>query len=140
MMERVYLDTNVLMDYVENRENRAYAETIIELARQGGLQLFASYLSYANMGYILRHRSIEERYHMIRLARKVATILPCDVAQLDKALAQPVKDYEDMLQYQCALSANCDIIITNNKRDFIEFSKISLMTAEEYLLQYKGKI
>lgn len=140
MMERVYLDTNILLDFVEERENRVYAETIIELARQGGVQLSASYLSYANMGYILRRRTIEERYHMIRLARKVVTVLPCDAAQLDKALNQPVKDYEDMLQYQCALSANCDVIITNNKRDFHEFCQLPFMTAEEFLLQFDGNI
>ena len=29
-MKNVFLDTNVLMDFVDNRENREYAETIIE--------------------------------------------------------------------------------------------------------------
>ena len=31
MKEKVFLDTNILMDIVENREKREYAETIIEL-------------------------------------------------------------------------------------------------------------
>ena len=58
-----------------------------------------------------------------------------DAAQLDKALESPVKDYEDMLQYQCAKAADCDIIVTNNKRDFYEFCAIPFMTSEEFLLQ-----
>ena len=58
---------------------------------------------------------------MIRNARKIVTVLPCDVALLDDALTNPVKDYEDMLQYQCALAAGCDVVVTNNKRDFQEF-------------------
>ena len=57
------------------------------------------------MGYIFRHRTQEERYHMIRNARKIVTVLPCDTDQLDRTLANPVRDYEDMLQYQCALAA-----------------------------------
>jgi len=47
---------------------------------------------------------------MIRNARKIVTVLPCDGAQLDDALTNPVKDYEDMLQYQCALAAGCDLL------------------------------
>lgn len=132
---KVFLDTNILMDFVDNRENREYAETIIELGRIGVIQLFASYLSYANMGYILRKREQEDRYALIRNARKVATVLPCDTYQLDNTLAQPVRDYEDMLQYQCALAAGCDVIVTNNKRDFLEFCQLPLLTSEEFLLQ-----
>lgn len=136
-MTKVFLDTNILMDFVDNRDNRLYAETIIELSKTGAIELYASYLSYANMGYILRKRSQEERYQMISKARKIATVLPCDANQLDKALETPVKDYEDMLQYQCAISAGCDIIVTNNKRDFHEFCQLTFLTSEEFLLQFE---
>ena len=134
-MMKVFLDTNILMDFVENREKREYAETIIELGRIGHIQLFASYLSYANMGYILRNRSREERYRMIRAARSIVTVLPCDDVQLDRTLSNPVKDYEDMLQFQCALAAGCEVIVTNNKRDFYEFCQLPFLTSEEFLLQ-----
>jgi len=134
-MKKVFLDTNILMDFVDNRDNREYAETIIELGKCGAIQLYASYLSYANMGYILRKRTQEERYQLIRRARKMATVLPCDVTQLDTALAHPVKDYEDMLQYQCAQAAGCDVIVTNNKRDFYEFCQLPFLTSEQFLLQ-----
>lgn len=132
---KVFLDTNILMDFAENRDNREYAETIIELGKTGIVQLCASYLSFANMGYILRKRQQEERIRMIQNVRKVVTVLPCDAAQLDEALANPVKDYEDMLQYQCALSAGCDVIVTNNKRDFQGFCQLPFLTSEEFLLQ-----
>ena len=69
-MTKVFLDTNILMDFVDNRNYREYAETIIELGRTGAIQLFASYLTFANMGYILRKRTQEERYGMISNARK----------------------------------------------------------------------
>lgn len=134
-MEKVFLDTNILLDFVDNREKLEYAKTIVELGKMGVFELFASYLSYANMGYILRHRSQEERYRMIQSARNIATVLPCDATQLDKTLSNPVKDTEDMLQYQCALAAGCDVIVTNNKRDFFEFCQLPFMTSEEFLLQ-----
>ena len=134
-MKKVFLDTNILIDFVDNRDNRVYAETIIELGKTGFIQLYAAYLSFANMGYILRKRTQEERYRMIREARKIVTVLPCDDRQLDDALVTPVKDYEDMLQYQCAKAAGCDVIVTNNKRDFQEFCQLPFFTAEEFLLQ-----
>ena len=135
-MKKVFLDTNILIDFVDNRENREYAETIIELGHRGYIELFASYLSFANMGYILRKREQTDRYRMMRLARKVVEVLPCDSSQLDNALSQPVKDFEDMLQYQCALAVGCDVIVTNNKRDFSEFSQLPFLTAEEFLLDF----
>ena len=112
-MKKVFLDTNILMDFIENREKR----------------------EYANMGYIYRKRNQEERYNLIRKARRIATVLPCDTDQLDSALNIPVKDYEDMLQYQCALASGCDVIVTNNKRDFQEFCQLPFLTSEEFLLQ-----
>ena len=47
-----------------------------------------------------------------------------------------VKDFEDMLQYQCAKAAGCDVIITNNKRDFYAFSDLPFLTSMEFLLQF----
>ena len=74
---------------------------------------------------------------MIRLARKIATVVPWDASQLDAAIGHPVKDYEDMLQYQSALAAGCDVVVTNNKRDFHEFCQLPFLTSEEFLLQFE---
>ena len=135
-MMKVFLDTNILIDYVDHREKRVYAGLILSMADEGLITLYASYLSYANMGYILRKRTQEERYRLIQEARNMATVLPCDAEQLDIALTQPVKDYEDMLQYQCALAAGCDVVVTNNKKNFHEFCKLPFLTSEEFLLQF----
>ena len=88
------------------------------------------------MGYILRKRTQEERYRLIREAKAMASVLPCDAAQLDAGMATEVKDYEDMLQYQCAKAAGCDVIVTNNKKDFHQFCDLPFLTSEEFLLQF----
>jgi hypothetical protein len=59
-----------------------------------------------------------------------------DDSQIYAALAQEVKDYEDMLQYQCALAAGCDIIVTNNTKDYQEFCTLPFMTSRDFLLYY----
>ena len=40
---------------------------------------------------------------------------------------------------QCALAAKCDVVVTNNKRDFHEFCKLPFLTSEEFLLQFDYK-
>ena len=133
---KVFLDTNILLDYGQQRDRHEEAETIFCLGDAGKIELFASYLSYANMGYILRDMEREAKYDLIESTREGITVLPCDNTQLDAALRQHVKDYEDMLQYQCALAAGCDIIVTNNKKDFYEFCQLPFLTSEEFLLQF----
>ncbi len=39
------------------------------------------------------------------------------------------------MQYQCAKAAGCDVIVTNNKRDFHEFCELPFLSSEEFLLQ-----
>ena len=135
-MKKVFLDTNILLDYGQQRNRHEEAETIFCLGDMGEIELYASYLSYANMGYILRDMEREAKYNLISSIREGIIVLPCDDTQLDAALKQHVKDYEDMLQYQCALAAGCDVIVTNNKKDFYEFCQMPFLTSEEFLLQF----
>lgn len=136
-MKKIFLDTNILLDYGQQRDRHEEAETIFDLRDAGLIELYASYLSYANMGYILRHMEIESKYALINSTREGITVLPCNDVQLDASLAHHVKDYEDMLQYQCALAAGCDVVVTNNKKDFYEFCELPFMTSEEFLLQFE---
>lgn len=67
---KVFLDTNILLDYGEVRDDFIYAKAIMELGERGDVELFASYLSYANMGYILRHYPKEELWPLIKDMRE----------------------------------------------------------------------
>ena len=134
-MKKVFLDTNILLDYGLERAKADFAGAILEMGQQGIIDIYASYLSYANMGYILRDHPTEERYELIRMLRQPVEVLPCNAAQLDAGLGFEVKDFEDMMQYQCAKAAGCDVIVTNNKKDFQQFCELPFLTSEEFLLQ-----
>lgn len=135
-MKKVFLDTNILVYYVDNDDFRLYAELIVELSKTGDISLFASYLTFANMAYILRKKTVEQQYALLKAAKSVVTVLPCDVEQLNNALCIYAKDFEDLLQFQCAKAFDCDVIITNNKKDFLQFNDIPVLTPEEFLLEY----
>ena len=47
-----------------------------------------------------------------------------------------MKDFEDLLQYRCALEADCDVIVTNNPDDYEEFCQLPFFTSEDFVFNY----
>lgn len=137
-MKRAFLDTNILLDYYLNRQGADEAEKVFEEASNGRIELFASTLTFANFAYVVkREHSRDEVYYALDEVERCITALPMDRRQLRQAIDHPSRDFEDMLQYQCAVAGGCDVIITNNKKDFLEFSQLPLYTAEESLQKLK---
>ena len=136
-MKRVFLDTNILIDYIQARAGGDDAKQLIMRGRDGEVSLYASFLTFANMAYILNGKA--DIYELFAMLTGFITVLPMDGDQLQAALNQPAKDFEDMLQYQCAKVAGCDIIITGNKRHFTEFCDLPLMNANEFLTELAPK-
>ena len=136
-MKRVFLDTNILIDYIQARAGGDDAKQLLMRGRDGEVSLFASFLTFANMAYILDGKA--DIYELFTMLTSFITVLPMDSDQLQAALSQRAKDFEDMLQYQCAKVAGCDTIITGNKRHFTEFCDLPLMTANEFLTELAPK-
>lgn len=68
------------------------------------------------------------------LSRLSAVLNICSIADSDynQALILCVKDFEDALQYYSALSAQCDVIVTRNIKDFY-FSELAVYTPAQLL-------
>ena len=60
-MKRIFLDTNILIDYIDNRTGADAAEQIFACGFSGEALLFASSLTFANMAYIIKDRTQEDR-------------------------------------------------------------------------------
>ena len=133
-MRQVFLDTNVLIDFYLNRPGADAAEQVFRCAAAGKIVLCASTLTFANFAYIVRKgHSREELYKTLGDVEKIVLALAMDRNQLRRAINSPAKDFEDMLQYQCAVSGGCDVILTNNKKDFVDFCQLPLYTAQEFV-------
>jgi predicted nucleic acid-binding protein len=61
-MKRIFLDTNILIDYIDNRAGADNAEQIFACGFSGEALLFASSLTFSNMAYIIKGRTQEEKY------------------------------------------------------------------------------
>jgi len=132
-MKNVFLDTNILVDYALGREHGVDAKQLLQHGMNGDVSLSASYLTFANMAYILNGKV--DVYAFFNLLHSFVRVLPNDDSQMLAALGRRVRDFEDMLQYQCAKAAGCDVIVTNNGRDFAEFSDLPFMSAADFLRQ-----
>lgn len=130
---KIFLDTNILLDFVTERDGVEEACEILQLGEDGKINLTTSYLTIANTAYVARKgRTQEELYAVLSGLTEMIQVLSMDDTQLKQAIDQPVSDFEDMLQYVCAMTHNCDAIITRNKKDFT-FSKIPVYTSKEFL-------
>lgn len=133
-MKRVFLDTNILMDAIVFRERGEEANMLLDLSRAGYIQNCAAVMSFATISYLLRHQTNEEVHFILSNLTDAIDILPMDSKQFFDGMAfGPVSDFEDMLQYQCTKANGCDIIITNNGKDYAEFCDLPFMTAAAFL-------
>lgn len=130
---KIFIDTNVIIDLLLQRDGYIEAAKIFALFKKEGISLFTSVLSIANIAYILRKKFQGDKLYN-ELGKISALIAPLDLSRDDyfSTLQLKAKDFEDGLQYSCALSNNCDCIVTRNKKDF-SFSTIGIFTPKEFL-------
>ncbi len=133
-MNRIFLDTNVILDLLGERV--PFYDSIAKvatLADQKKITLIVSPLSFTTIDYVLNKYEIAESVlNKLRKFKIICEVCEVNEETIDKALNSSFKDFEDALQYFSALQTNCSIIITRNGKDFKQ-ATIPIMTAEEYL-------
>lgn len=140
MKDKLFLDTNVVVDLLGEREEfyQSIAK-IATLADKGRLYLVVSALTYSTVYYLLsRFEDKEIVKDKIRKFKVIAETSDLTNKVIDKGLSSKFVDFEDSLQYYCALNSDCNILITRNGKDFKE-SEIPVMSPNEYLKSLNNK-
>lgn len=140
MNDKLFLDTNVVLDLLGEREPFYYsAARITTLADKGEIQLVVSALTYSTIYYLLsRFEDKELVKEKIRKFKVIAETSDLTDKVVDKGLSSKFSDFEDSLQYYCAIKKDCNILITRNGKDFKE-SEIPVLSPGEYLNSLKTK-
>lgn len=140
MKDKLFLDTNVVVDLLGEREPfYDSAAKIATIADKGEIQLIVSALTYSTVYYLLsRFEDKELAKEKIRKFKVIADTSDLTGKIIDKGLASKFTDFEDALQYYCAVKMECNILITRNGKDFKE-SDIPVLTPDEYLTSLKNK-
>ncbi|GAB1454354.1 PIN domain nuclease [Draconibacterium sp.] len=140
MRKRIFLDTNVVIDLLGEREPfYNSAAKIATLADKGKIQLIVSALTYSTVYYLLsKFEDKEVVKEKIRKFKVIAETSDLTDMIIEKGLASKFSDFEDALQYNCAIQMDCHILISRNGKDFKE-SVIPVLTPDEYLNSLKNK-
>ncbi|MGI5847880.1 MAG: PIN domain-containing protein [Candidatus Cryptobacteroides sp.] len=141
MKPRLFLDTNILVDYLTNRSGSLEAINVLQLAKEDKVDLITSVLSMANIAYILRKELAGlQFYENMRMISSWVEVAANTAFEYEAALNLEARDFEDALQYFCAETQHCAAIITKNINDFT-FSVIPVMTPSELLQKdYHGQL
>jgi Predicted nucleic acid-binding protein, contains PIN domain len=137
-MQRIFLDTNIVIDFLGERE--PFYESvakILTLADHKKIEIFTSPTTISTTHYILtKFEGSKIALEKIRKFRLLCGVSTMDNEVIDKAISSNFKDFEDAMQYFSAIATNCDLIITRNEKDF-KSALIPILNCESYLQTLK---
>ena len=125
---KFFIDTNIFLNVLLDRDYGRSEEILYFLKLKG--KLFISSTTILNAIYIARKKLKDVKADVFALKKKFNVISTTDEI-LELSFQSNFKDFEDGVQYFCAKSVNCDLIITDNKKDFI-YSNIEVMDSIEF--------
>lgn len=138
MKTTLFLDANVVIDLLGERDPFYMAVArIATLADRGEINLVVSALTYPIVFYLLsKFENRELVKEKIRKFKVIAETSDLTDKIIEKGLSSKFADFEDALQYHCALMMNCDIVITRNGKDF-KGSEIPVLSPDEFLIYFE---
>lgn len=135
MVNKILIDTNVLLDYLLEREPFfEEAKKIILSCADGEIKGCIAAHSISNMFFILRKDyNAEERREVLLNLCKIFDIEGIDKLKLISGLEnESFSDFEDCLQMECAKSYKADYIVTRNISDYIT-SEVKAIMPKDYV-------
>nr|DAK69082.1 MAG TPA: PIN domain [Caudoviricetes sp.] len=135
MVNKILIDTNVLLDYLVEREPfYEDAKNVVLTCTEENTRGCIAAHSIPNMYFILRKEfSSEERRQLLS---NLCEIFDVEGIDKDKLLAglenENFSDFEDCLQMECAKNYGAEYIVTRNISDFSS-SDIKAILPSEYL-------
>ncbi len=138
-MEKVFLDSDVLVDVLSERQPfLTDSERVLKLGEVGEIKIYTSTLVFANIYYVLR--KITSRGTLIanlNALLEIMDLLSVDESVVKIALNSNFSDFEDALQYFSIEESRHQIttILTRNIKDF-KASNIPVFTPREYLVKF----
>ncbi len=134
MSDRLFLDTNVLLDHLLERE--PFADDATELwsmAERREISGCISAVSFNFVYYIVRHHAGERAARRaIKGLRDVFDTIEVDSQIINQAIDCNFADFEDAIQHACAVRAGATHLVTRDLADFRR-SEVPVVAPDAYL-------
>ena len=130
----LFIDTNILLDVIFNRQPFLDdAKKIFSMVSKEDTEGFIANISVLNAHYIVSgHLNRKKADKAVALILELFELVQADDHVLRCALNSGLKDFEDAVQYFCAVKCDADYIITRNIKDF-PLNDIPVLTPDEFL-------
>ena len=126
---RIFVDTNIVSELLEERSQVDYIDRIFEKAEQDGWTRVLSVGSFYTITFLterfLRRQGIgqpqlvEQQRIILNSLLQAFEITDINKDELSSGVADmQFNDLEDSYQYQSAIKSNCTVLLTINKKDF----------------------
>ena len=117
---RVFLDANVVLDVLANREPFvADFAAVLSLVESGHIDGYIAAHTVTTLHYLLRRDLGAERAReVLSDLLRVLKIVGVDQDRIHQALALNWDDFEDAVQASCAVKVDADYLLTRDKRGF----------------------
>ena len=141
----IFLDTNILFELIEDREQSNYVYRILD-ELSGNAEFYISVGCFYTLTYVvdkhMRQEGIFNPERTLAVKKVLRFILKtCRIANLDwdglscAIESDDFQDLEDSYQYQAALSCQADILLTINIKDFLGIKDhiVTVLTPKEFV-------
>ena len=147
---KIFCDTNVLMEYIQQRRLVQEVEKVLKFAEQNGHQLYISFGSFYTITYLVERYLKMENLDKNSRIEKLRMILNGVLDLFQFALPSPIamekgvndqlfSDLEDSYQAHSALEQGCDMILTIDLKHFcklIDCGTIEVVDPQLFIEKY----
>ena len=146
---RLFLDTNVFLEFVEHRKQYEAVCLIIDAIIEGEHTACISSGSIYTLAYLFERGLKQQDIHKPELTKRIrslmaevlnmSTVVPLTHSSAETAVYdESFSDIEDSFQYRCALENRCEVLITINDADFkgADSSRTEILTPSAFVSKY----
>jgi len=134
-MISVLIDTNVVLDYAEEREGfHEAARKVFEIVGQRKVIGCVSASAVTDIFYFLlkRYKDTDFVISLLKKMIRILKILTVDRRTIEIAIDLGMTDFEDAVQAAAAKDFGIDIVVTRDKTGFLD-SGLRVYAPEEFL-------
>jgi len=136
---KIYIDTNIFLDSILNRDE-GIADELFTFLEANNVTIILNDISVINIHYFAKKElkgNLELVENYLNRMLDEYLIFSVDEHLLRTALNSSFSDFEDGVQYFCAKEAKADLIISNDKSGF-KNSDIEAMKSRDFYERFIG--
>lgn len=136
---KIFIDTNVLLDYLLDRKPFSAESTeVIKFCKEGSFEGFISEHSLTDILYITRKDfDVDIQREIIKSLCTIFTMVNISSNEIIEAVGNNgFSDLEDSIQSVCAAVCKSDYLITRNTKDFVN-SEIRAISPNDFITLLK---